>query len=1310
MITAGAIVVPVSLSPIAQAQEQEQTDGAKAGLYVVQLVDLPIATYDGGVKGLRATKPGTGDKVDTDSASADKYSDYLVKQQNAALDEVGASPSDVVYRYDTALNGIAVELTANEALTIAKAPGVLNVWKNEIYTADTVSTPDYLGLTGDTGVWNETFGGPASAGEGMVVGVIDSGIWPENPSFAALPEATLPDTWAGECVNGLDPDAENNIECNNKLIGARYYNEGVDVADAEFESPRDLDGHGSHTASTAAGNNAVPMSVNGIDLGEGSGMAPAAQVATYKALWADGAGEASGATVDLVKAVEDAITDGVDVINYSVSGDTSSVVDPVTLAFLSAAAVGVVVSTSAGNSGDTEGPSSVNHNSPWTMTVAASTHDRNVNKTVTLGNDEEFVGVGVGPGVASAPLVYAGAIPASGVSADEAALCYADVDADTPGAQPSIDPELAAGAIVICDRGVTARVDKSLAVADADGVGMILANVSPAESVNGDFHSVPSIHVDSVTGDTIRDYATTTNPTASIGEPQTGAVVAPEMAGFSSYGPALAAGGDLLKPDITAPGVDVIAAVSPAAGGEDFNSLSGTSMSAPHIAGLAALLKQEHPDWSAAAIKSAMMTTARTTNSAGEPIQRLGEDATALDYGSGEVVPRSMENPGLVYDADADDWFGYACSINQIQPLLADPTGCDTYDTDASDLNYPTIAIGDLAGVQTVTRTVTNVTADAATYTADVSAPEGIAVSVNPSTISVPSGGKASYSVTFTQEDAPVGEYAFGSLTWEGPTAVTSAIAVKPDLVSAPDELSGTGASGSKDFSVIAGFSGELDVDVDGLVPADVVEVLATTGDTPKDGMATFEVPEGATALRASIFDDEVEAEDLDLYAYDPADRLVALSGQGGSDEEITLLEPTPGTWTIAVDVYSEEPTVSVPVNGFVVTDDAAGNFSVDPDQATVTPGQELDMLASWNDIDVPGRYFGSINYQSEGVTQGRTLFSIDNGTPAPPAVVNRVDGANRFEVAANIARIYPGPIETVYITNGYAVSDALSGAAPAAQTIVPDEFVDKNTAGKDAAGNAVANDDLGSPVLLTKANRLPAETVTALEELNPDEIIILGGRASVTDEVETALEAYGDVARIDGKNRYDLSANIAKIYNANVPVVYVASGADDKFGDALSGAALAGSQGAPVLLVDPDGIGESTQSALDYLDADQVIVLGGEATITPTLFEALGADRRLAGANRYTTSVAISQEFTAPAEGAFVASGRTWPDALTGSALAGFLGQPLMLSNTTKVPDEVMSALDMLSPAQLSILGGTATLTQDVEDQLNASYPAWAR
>ena len=298
------------------------------------------------------------------------------------------------------------------------------------------------------------------------------------------------------------------------------------------------------------------------------------------------------------------------------------------------------------------------------------------------------------------------------------------------------------------------------------------------------------------------------------------------MASFSSYGPALAGEGDLLKPDITAPGVDLIAAYSqdPDSGAPRFDSLQGTSMSAPHIAGLGALLKQENPKWSPMAIKSAMMTTARQTTDAGKPIQWAGGDATPLNFGSGEVVPPRSYDPGLVYDSSARDWLAYACAIGQLQ-LVGGSADCAKLPAiDPSDLNYPSIGIGKLAGVQAVTRTVTNVTKSAMQYRAQVEAPAGTAVKVVPDKITVRPGGTATFKVIIARTTAPLNEYTFGSLTWvpNSPklNAVRSPIAVKPVAFAAPDEVTGTVAGGSTQISVTPGYTGTMNTDVDGLIPS----------------------------------------------------------------------------------------------------------------------------------------------------------------------------------------------------------------------------------------------------------------------------------------------------------------------------------------------------------------------------------------------------------------------------------------------------------------------------------------------------------
>ena len=974
-----AVVVPIGLSALVSPASAAPSTQA-SDVYIVQVSGAPVATYTGGKPGLARTKPLEGERVDTRTPAAKAYAASLRKQHVDVLAKAKVSTGAKKVDYTTAFNGFSVKLTQAQAKVLAKTAGVVRIWKDEKRFGDTIGTPDFLGMTGSKGVWQTKLGGQSKAGLGMIIGIIDSGVWPENPSFAALPEprpdaALIAKKWNGTCQTGeTEP-----VACNNKLIGARYYTENATIEPFEFVSPRDYNGHGSHTGATAGGNMGVQASINGQVVGTASGMAPQARLSYYKALWATPDDRASGSTADLVHAIDDAVADGVDVINYSISGSSTYVVSPDEIAFLNAADAGVFVSTSAGNSGDTVGESSVAHNSPWTMTVAASSHDRGAVKSTTTGDGATYTGVGVGGGVSSAALVESSAVALPGVDATAASLCYLDADLDPAnGDQPTLDPAQVAGKIVVCTRGTNARVDKSRAVADAGGIGMILVNTSDAQSLNADFHSVPTVHLNATDGSEIKNYAATdASPTASISATDTSPVRAPEMAGFSSYGPALAGGGDLLKPDITAPGVDIIAAVAPPGNaGNDFNAYSGTSMSAPHIAGIAALVGQKHPLWSPMAVKSALMTTASPLDNTGQPIQRAGANATPLDYGSGHVVVNKAFNPGLVYESNALDWIRYACGLGQLQ-LITDASFCATYGSiDPSNLNYPSISVGDLAGSQTITRTVTNITPRGERYVAQVTAPAGFTATVSPKQFTVPARGSKSFTVTLTRTTAPVGEWAFGSLSWVGGQGhvVTSPIAVRPVAISAPASVSGSGADGSTSVTVMPGFSGSLSTSVVGLA-AGAVALTPSTLD--EDGLATIEIPEGTTQARFATYDADVPAgTDIDIYVIKDG-ALVGQSAGGSSEESVVIDDPEPGTYQVDVDLFAGPASLDVPVVSFALTGDE-GNLTVVPATTSVTTGTPVDLTFSWSGLDAATRYVGWVAY-SDGTSEvGRTTVAIN--------------------------------------------------------------------------------------------------------------------------------------------------------------------------------------------------------------------------------------------------------------------------------------------------------------------------------------------
>ncbi|WP_412541284.1 S8 family peptidase [Longispora sp. K20-0274] len=938
------------------------------GTYIVQLAGEPVA----------ATKPDGDTRLDSRSAAAKQRSGLLAQNRNQALKSVPGVKK--LYDYQYTFNGFAARMTPEQAAKMAGTPGVSAVIKDEVRKLDTVSTPRFLGLDGATGAWNKQFGDVSHAGEGVIVGIVDSGIRTDSPSFAALPEprpdqAIIDAKWHGTC----DP----NITCNNKVIGAHWYLSGSAIPE-EHRSPLDFDGHGSHTASTAAGNNNVTAVVNGVPVGQISGMAPAARVAAYKVCWeVDQNGNASCSTADSVAAIDQATADGVDVINFSISGSLTTNVDPVAIAFYNAAKAGVFVSASAGNSGD-QGASSNAHNAPWITTVAASTHDRLWSAKTTLGNGVTYTGVGLGPVVPSAPLIASAAAAKAGADANQARLCFTG----------TLDPAKAAGKIVVCDRGTNGRTDKSAEVKAAGGVGMLLLNVSP-NSLNADFHFVPTVHLDNVAGAAVRAYlAGTASPTAALAAGTPVAGRAPAMAAFSSKGPGRISNGDLLKPDVTAPGVDVLAAVSPdSSNGNGFGTLSGTSMSSPHVAGLGALLKSKHQDWGPMAIKSALMTTAGQVDNTGQPIQRDGVNANPFDFGAGHVKPADAFDPGLVYESTYNDWDRFVCATEDALKVNCD----DVPKRDASNLNYPTIAIGDLPGVQTVTRRVTNVTDTNAIYHLDVEAPPGFTVEVTPTKLVVPAHSHDDYKVKFTRTTAPFNEFQFGSLTWHDKPGhkVRSTIAVRPTPVSVAKEIVGTTTSGSRDLGVDTAFAGTVTASVNGLAAANGTPLLLknpTSGSfdsanpmtSDHTGKVVVTVPAGADLLKFATFAGEYPAgTDVDLFAYlQTPGGLVQVGNSGGPDaeESISLTAPAAGTYEIYVDLFSLGMGHSdVTINGYDwVLSGSAGNATITPATQRARVGGFVTFSLNWAGLEAGKHYLGFVTYGDGTSAVGGTTVRVD--------------------------------------------------------------------------------------------------------------------------------------------------------------------------------------------------------------------------------------------------------------------------------------------------------------------------------------------
>lgn len=958
-LSASWVMAPNAALAAAGGSAQAQ---AKNQAYIVELADLPVAAYDGRVAGYAATKPAKGRKIDPNSTAVVRYKGYLAARQDGLLAGVGGGRK--LYNYGYVFSGFAAELTPAQAAKLAQTPGVLAVTKDELRQVNTTSTPAFLGLSGAGGFWQST----GAQGENVVIGVVDSGVWPEHPSFTdrtgangnaskdgKLSYQQMPG-WNGKCTPGT---AFTGTDCNQKLIGARYYNAGwggnAGVAEKfpfEYNSPRDWGGHGSHTASTAGGNANVVTTGEAAVFGRMSGIAPRARIAAYKVCWASTETGGGCFGTDSVAAIDQAVADGVDVINFSISGTATNFRDPVEIAWLFAADAGVFVAASAGNSGPTA--STVAHPSPWITTVAAGTHNRNGESTVTV--DKVYAGASVANAVGPLPTIDSTAAGLPGADPAAVALCFAAVD---NGGVAVLDPAKVAGKIVVCDRGANARVNKSLAVKQAGGAGMILVNTN-ANSINADFHFVPTVHLAVTDRAGVKAAAATGTP-ATIAKAQiVFNAAAPFTASFSSRGPALAAAGNILKPDLIAPGQDILAAVAPPGNnGRLFDLYSGTSMSSPHVAGLAALFKQAHPEWSPMAIKSALMTTA------GDVLDGPNTNPLVIfRQGAGHVRPSAALDPGLVFDSSFADWLGFLCGT---QLPVANCTAAGVPVVAPSDFNVASIAIGALPGSQTVKRRVTNVGGNPATYTASVAGLTGVGVAVSPASLTLAAGQTKELTVTFTNASAALNVYVGGQLTLsDGTHLVRVPVVVRPVVFSAPTEATGS-------YPVRFGYTGPFTAEPRGLVPASTFSGAVATG-----GQMTFQVtlPAGLTYARFSLFDSEVsQAADLDLTVTGP---VSGSSGGGTSAEEVNFVNAPAGVYTVTVDGFAV-PTGAANFKLFVwaLGSTAAGNMAVSA-PASATLGQTGTIGITTSGLAAGTKYLGSVVYGGTAGLPARTIVRID--------------------------------------------------------------------------------------------------------------------------------------------------------------------------------------------------------------------------------------------------------------------------------------------------------------------------------------------
>lgn len=974
-------------------------------------------------------------RFDRESAFAAGYTASLAAKHDELIAGAGA---EKIYSYVYGLNGFAARMTPAQAHKLRARPDVVNVWEDEIRPLATNFSADFLGLF-DPG---DGLRGDLD-GEDVVIGFIDSGVYPEHPALSDTQEADRPracrSSWAETTLLGVwlcrrytraedrvvyeSPEDWNGIcesgeqfeetACNNKLIGARYFIEGAEnsgpIDPGEIRSPRDVDGHGTHTATTAAGNR-VNASIFGSRIATIEGLAPRARVAVYKACWLrPGDQRASCNTSDLARAIDAAVADGVDIINYSVGSSLLTVTAADDVALLAAARAGVLGVVSAGNDGPNLRTIGSPAGSPWVVTVGASTRDGETSI--------EAMQVQSPPGIAGKYAVReADFTPAlEDVDPIEASLVLADDDdtslpdggsgTTSDGCQSFVNADAMDGNIALIQRG---GCDFDIKVANAEGAGAIAGlvyNIAGDPFVmNGStgLSDIPALMVGQADGKRFIEELDAGNDVVAIlekglflTEAETGNI----MADFSSRGPAPVR--SILKPDVTAPGVNILAGITPDAvnstPGEQYGYLSGTSMSAPHVAAVAALLRQAHPGWSPAAIKSALMTSARQSLN-----QADGETpANPFDFGAGHIVPNAAREPGLVYDAGVDDYDAFACGagIEAVPEDRCDDLAARGFSFAPEDLNLPSIAVDRLTNTATIRREVSNPSRNAGTYSVSVEPPVGMAVSVQPSSLSIAPGASAGYDVTIAYQSGPLDLWRFGSVTWSSSddTDVRSPLAVRPVTLSAPAELESFGGTGSGEFDVDFGYSGAYEARVHGLRLPRVIDGFVDNDPTKTFSFRTvngvtahqIDVPADQLYLRFATFDALTDGDDdLDMYVYFCPDgvncNLIGESGGPTAEEQFDLFQPAAGRYAVLIHGFETDEVAGGPGANYQLLGwsfgalDDQGNMTVSG-PAVVTSGSTETITVSWSDLISNTIYFGGISHNTPNGLSGLTLITIGN-------------------------------------------------------------------------------------------------------------------------------------------------------------------------------------------------------------------------------------------------------------------------------------------------------------------------------------------
>jgi subtilisin family serine protease len=724
---------------------------------VILLDTPPLASYRGGIRGLAATAAAANGaaRLDLRSPAARAYRAFLEQRLGSfeSLARAAVPDAQLLYRYTVVLGGVALQVHESDLATLATLPGVRQIIRDQAFAPDTNVSPK---LVGAPKLW-KTLGGQSAAGEGVVVGILDTGVWPEHPSFAdpdpsGKPYPPPPPTWN----HGAGPDCQAPSDgspplgCSNKLIGARHFlaayrADGGFSVPGEFDSARDQDGHGTHTATIAAGNAGVHAVVLGVDRGVISGIAPRAHVAVYRVCGLPPSGGGCHGA-DTAAAVGQAIEDGVDVMNFSISGGTSPYTEAAQKAFLDAYDAGVFISTSAGNGGPRLG--TVNNLQPWTATVANTSETRIFRSEVQLKGD--VTGKLTLPG-RSMTGGFKGSVPL--VDAAD----FGDEFCAGPFAAGTVD-----GAMVACRRGGTSwRTTKSRNVMLGGAAGMLLYQTAAFSGALRELHFVPALHLDNAASDRLLPFLFGNDRmTAKFAGLKATKTTADVLASRSSRGGPLVVQG-IMKPDLAAPGTEILAGDTgntfpdPTDNqGSLFQVLSGTSMASPHVAAAAALVRQAHPNWTPGQIHSALMTTATMK-------KLYREDAITLagpfDVGSGRLDVARAADPGLTFDATKQEFLDHQFDLWTV--------------------NYPSLYVPSMGTALTVQRTIKNELAKTTKFKLTIQGPADLGVTV-PAEIVLAPGAFATFDLTVNAGSVPAGQVRHAVLLIKGKTVARFPITI----------------------------------------------------------------------------------------------------------------------------------------------------------------------------------------------------------------------------------------------------------------------------------------------------------------------------------------------------------------------------------------------------------------------------------------------------------------------------------------------------------------------------------------------------